>query len=422
MRTFKEKLVDWITLLDQWLSDPEDEVQLKEWSSNAEELAYPYEFSKKEQPYIDQIIELSILQLQRRIHATPSPSTVSQETIDALLSRKQTEQRTAAWYEQMATVISASELGNLFGSAYQRAQFVLSKTVPPPPRFQPLATPSDRMRPFDWGIRFEPVVKQIYEYKHGATIKELGRMHHQVDPRCTASPDGLIASCPAGIRKGRLLEIKCPVTREIDGTVPKDYYAQMQMQLHVTGLQQCDYVEAVFVSRYNQMPLKEGPVLYSGFFAVIRFAEPVVDPSVPTDHAAPLKTVQSQDFYYAYSPVNATSEWQPEMKEGEEMIEITPWKLSQWSEQLIMRNEDWWKGMQPHFEAFWSDVEKAKQGEFQVPDSTRPSKKQKTEKCMIQFRKDDVVCHLITPFSLSASAQITVHKLDEVIDEVMVDA
>ena len=408
MRTFKEKLVDWITLLDQWLSDPEDEVQLKEWSSNAEELAYPYEFSKKEQPYIDQIIELSIIQLQRRIRAAP-PSTVSQETINTLLSRKQTEQRTAAWYEQMSTVISASELGKLFGSARQRAEFVLSKTVPPPPRFQPLAIPSDRMNPFDWGIRFEPVVKQIYEYKHGVTIKELGRMHHQVDPRCTASPDGLISFCPAGLRTGRLLEIKCPVTREIDGTVPKDYYAQMQMQLHVTGLQQCDYVEAVFVSRYNQMPLKEGPVLYSGFFAVIRFAEPTA----------------GQDFYYAYSPVNATSEWLPDIKDGEEIIEITPWKLSQWSEQLIMRNEDWWKGMQPHFEAFWSDVEKAKQGEFQVPDSTRPSKKQKTEKCMIQFSKDDdIVCNLIKPFSLSASTTITVHKLDEVMtaNEVMTDA
>jgi putative phage-type endonuclease len=404
MRTFKEKLMDWITLLDQWLSDPEDEVQINEWIHTAEELAYAYEFSKKEQPYIDQIIELSVIQIRRRISAAPPPSTISQETIDALLSRKQTEQRTAAWYEQMATVISASELGNLFGSARQRAQFVLTKTVPPVPRFQPLATPSDYMSPFDWGIRFEPVVKQIYEHKHGVTIKELGRMHHQVDPRCTASPDGLIASCPNGLRTGRLLEIKCPVTREINGTVPKDYYAQMQMQLHVTGLQQCDYVEAVFISRYNQMPLKEGPTLYHGFFAVIRFADPVA----------------GQDFYYAYSPVNATSEWSPEIKDGEEIIEITPWKLSQWSEQLIMRNEDWWKGMQPHFQAFWSDVEKAKQGEFHVPDSTRPAKKQKTEKCMIQFRKDDdIVCNLITPFSRSASisSPITVHKLDEVMTD-----
>ena len=34
---------------------------------------------------------------------------------------------------------------------------------------------------------------------------------------------------------------------------------------------------------------------------------------------------------------------------------------------------------------------------------------------MIQFSKDDVVCHLITPFSLSTtiSSPITVHKLDE---------
>jgi hypothetical protein len=42
---------------------------------------------------------------------------------------------------------------------------------------------------------------------------------------------------------------------------------------------------------------------------------------------------------------------------------------------------------------------------------------------MIQFSKDDdIVCNLIKPFSLSASTTITVHKLDEVIDEVMVDA
>ena len=391
--------MDWITLLDQWLSDPEDEVQINEWIHAAEELAYAYEFSKKEQPYIDQIIELSVIQIRRRISATPPPSTVSQEVLDALLSRKQTEQRTAAWYEQMATVISASELGNLFGSERQRAQFVHSKTVPPAPRFQPLATPSDRMSPFDWGIRFEPVVKQIYEHKHGVTIKELGRMHHQDDPRCTASPDGLIASCPIGLRTGRLLEIKCPVSRKIDGTVPKNYYAQMQMQLHVTGLQQCDFVEAVFASRYNQQIPKDEPSDYSGYIAVIRFVDPTA----------------GQDFYYAYSPVHATSEWTPEIKDGEEIIEITPWRLSQWSEQLIMKNEDWWKGMQPLFQAFWSDVEKAKQGEFHVPESTRPTKKQKTEKCMIQFHKDETASNSIVPFFLSSSisSSITVNKLDE---------
>ena len=150
---------------------------------------------------------------------------------------------------------------------------VISKTVPYESRNQSLATLSSRMSAFDWGIRFEPVVKQIYEYKYGTTIKELGRLYHQTDKRCAASPDGLVYNCPKNERTGRLIEIKCPVTRIIDGKIPKDYYAQMQMQLHVTGLQLCDYVEAVFSSKYNNTPEREGVSLYNGFIAVIKYAE-----------------------------------------------------------------------------------------------------------------------------------------------------
>ena len=387
MRSFKEKLMDWITLLDQWLSEPEDEVQILEWIDSAEALAYSYEFTTKEQPYVDQIIEMSVLQLRRNMNATIR-TTITSDQIQALLGQKQTEQRTAAWYEQMCTVLSASELGNLFASARQRAKFVLSKTMSPVPRMQPLATPSDYMGPFDWGIRFEPVVKQIYEDMHKATIADLGRMHHPTDPRCTASPDGVITS---GSRMGRLIEIKCPVTREIDGTVPKDYYAQMQMQLHVTGLMECDYVEAVFSSRYNQFVMKEGPSRYEGWIAVIRYAEPKA----------------GQDFYYVYSPLYALPTWRPECQIDEEIIEITPWRLQQWSEQVIVKNEEWWKAMKPMMAVFWEDVEKAKQGEFVVPDSTRPAKKQKTEKCIIQFEKDEVRCSLFPK-----EPSIIVHKLE----------
>jgi hypothetical protein len=227
------------------------------------------------------------------------------------------------------------------------------------------------MSAFDWGIRFEPVVKQIYEYKYGVMIKELGRLSHQVDPRCTASPDGLIYNCPTNERTGRLIEIKCPVTREIDGSVPKDYYAQMQMQLHVTGLHLCEYVEAVFTSVYNQTSLREGPGQYNGFIAVIRYNEMKGD----------------QEFYYIYSPVNVELDWMPIV--DEEIVEIIPWRLHQWSEQLIKKSEEWWTSIQPALDSFWKDVEKAKQGAFTVPDSTRPSKKAKTETCLIQFHKMD---------------------------------
>jgi hypothetical protein len=371
---FKDKLKDLITLLETWLSDPEDGVQLENWIESAKIMVHSFEFTDMEEDCVHHILDLYIEQFKKKLEGKNTILTTDLPTIeylDDLIGRKQIEQRTPEWYKQMSEIISASELGNLFAAPRQRAKLVVSKTVPYPQRNQALAVCSDKMSAFDWGIRFEPVVKQIYEYKYGTTIKELGRLHHPTDPRCTASPDGLIYHCPKNERRGRLIEIKCPVTREIDGSVPKDYYAQMQMQLQVTGLKYCDYVEAKFVSPYNQIVHKDGPTLYHGWIALVRYEE----------------MNSNQEFYYIYSPVNATEDWKPIIKENEDIIEMIPWRLVQWSEQLIIRNEEWWTSLKPTIDAFWEDVEKARRGEFNIPESTRPSKKPKIEKCMIQFHK-----------------------------------
>jgi hypothetical protein len=236
------------------------------------------------------------------------------------------------------------------------------------------------MSAFDWGIRFEPVVKQIYIEKYQTTLLELGRLHHQVQPMCTASPDGLVYDCPKGQRTGRLIEIKCPVTRKIDGTIPKDYYTQMQMQLHVTGLKHCDYIEAEFASPYHTISPKEGPALYSGFIALLF----IRNPSCPD---APGR------FDYRYSPVNVSYDWEPMLDAHEEMVECIPWRLMKWNEQLVVRNDEWWVSLQPILRTFWEDVDRAKRGEFTIPDSTRPTKRAKTtqasHQCMIQFSRLD---------------------------------
>jgi putative phage-type endonuclease len=377
--SFQNKLKDLIELFENWLSDPEDGVQLEQWIDAADTLAYSFEFSDTEQQYVDRIIEMYEEQFKLKIEQEhkqsldTSKDIPTREFLDGLIGRNQTEQRTQEWYEQMTTIISASELGNLFASPRTRAKMVMAKTAPYVPRSQSLATTSDRMSAFDWGIRFEPAVKQIYEYKYGTTVKELGRLIHPTDTRCSASPDGLVYSCPKNERTGRLIEIKCPVTREVDGTVPKDYYAQMQMQLQVTGCKKCDYVEAVFSSKYNNIPERIGPGLYNGYIAVIRYAEMKGD----------------QEFYYNYSPINIDTDWVPTIGDGEELIEIIPWRLFQWSEQIITRNEEWWTSIKPIIDNFWNDVEKAKRGDFVVPESTRAAKKPKEEKCMILFKKLD---------------------------------
>ena len=382
-----KKVTEWLTLLENWLSPPDDQIQLQQWLDSANELAYSYEFTEEEELVIEQILDCYQIQFEQRLKQRQidrSTDIPTKEQLDDLVTRKQTEQRTDAWYRQISEIISASELGQLFAAPRQRAKLVLSKTVPYVPRNMPLAVYSDQMTAFDWGIRFEPVVKQIYIEKYGTELRELGRLHHPQHPTCTASPDGLVYHCPNGQRTGRLIEIKCPVTREIDGTIPKDYYAQMQMQLHVTGLQFCDYIEAEFASPYSRHSMKEGPTHYSGMIALIFQRDP-------------LSVDGAGQFEYRYGPVHSGSEWQPMLEDNEEVVEYIPWRLMKWSEQLVVRNEEWWISLQPTLKTFWEDVEKAKRGEFLIPESTRPSKRIKTlsastdslSDCLIQFTKLD---------------------------------
>ena len=302
--TFHDKLKDLIVLFENLLSNPQDETQLEQWKDSAEIIAYGFVFTDAEQDRVELIIDMYEEQLKKKIewHRNHcSVSTVPIAYLDELIGRKQLEQRTTAWYQQMATIISASELGKLHGSSRERAKLVISKTVPYPDRNQSLTSFSNKMSPFDWGIKFEPVVKQIYENKYGTTIKELGRLSHPTDPRCTASPDGLIYHCPLNQRTGRLIEIKCPVTREIkeNNPPPPDYYSQMQMQLQVTGLSICDYVEAGITSKYNNKNIEDIASPYSGFVALVRYAEPK----------------GNQEFYYVYSPLNVDNNWTPDIKQ-----------------------------------------------------------------------------------------------------------
>lgn len=375
MSIIPKRIKEIIQLLEDWLPTPCNQDELLHWLFNADQIVYTFELSEMEETYMDTILDMYEEQFAQVIQQQDTPI-IPIEYLDELLGRKQTEQRTEAWYKQMCTIISASELHHLFGSPYQRSNFVISKTQPYQRRQQDLAVSSSRMSAFDWGIRFEPVVKQIYEHKHGVTVKELGRLTHPVDPRCSASPDGLVYHCPANKKTGRLLEIKCPVTREIDGQIPKEYYHQMQMQLHVTGLVACGYIEAAFSSPYNNEHMKEGPALYAGFIALVRSA-----------------IIQAgQEYYYVYSPINCTDEWQPMLDGDDDIVEVIPWRLYQWSEQVVYKSEEWWQKTHPAIEEFWSDVEKCKRGEFIAIESTRPTKKLKAareEKCMIMFTRQD---------------------------------
>jgi putative phage-type endonuclease len=287
------------------------------------------------------------------IELEDTQETEGPEWLKDIFKRESIEQRTEDWYKQAATMITASEFNTILKPGRTRGHIVLSKVNPQPkPVSRPV--PSEMMTPFDWGIRFEPVIKQIYEYKYNSQILDVGRLVHRTDPRIGASPDGIVVSGP---KKGRLIEIKCPISREVGKGIPQDYYVQMQLQLEVTGADICDYVECRLRSLGGRKSANEPdkPLLSGIMWRVSKGTE---------------------DEKYIYGPISGTVDSEPMLEEDEHVLEVIPWELMEWVEIEVKRDPEWWKSVQPAINEFWKDVEMAHKGKFELPEAKRKTKKQ----------------------------------------------
>lgn len=152
--------------------------------------------------------------------------------VKKLLKIPKIEQKTPEWYAARNNLITASDFAQALGEGKfgTQAQLIEKKVF------------VDNQKPFvsnmffDWGNLFEPVANAIYAHMKNATVHEFGLLIHPRHAFLGASPDGITED-------GIMLEIKCPLKRKITGEIPKQYYYQIQGQLDVCGLQECDYFE-----------------------------------------------------------------------------------------------------------------------------------------------------------------------------------
>lgn len=293
--------------------------------------------------------------------------------IQRLLQTPQIEQRTDEWYQDALGLLSASQFNTILKSGRTRGHLVLQKAAKEPIDQSQRRTVvlTQDLNPFTWGIRFEPVVKQIYQSLTGTRVVDLGRLRHSTDSRMAASPDGLVVEGPS-IRLGRFVEFKAPVTRKILSIVPEDYGAQMQIQMEVGQVEECDYLEVKFESQYG---IKTSPVTI-----------PSTNPSLVEKwffgHIFVIGSLETYEpVRYEYSPLNDTT-WKPTLaSDNEVIVEIIPWWTTTWYMTTVGRSRQWFASVQPAIQAFWEDVEKAKQGTFELPASQR---KAKETVCLIQ--------------------------------------
>lgn len=261
----------------------------------------------------------------------------------------QIPQRSEEWYRNYSKVLTASEFSALFTNTKRRKDLVLSKATPPQEQVSNfrLACPTDEMNAIGWGIRFEPVVKQLLEYKDKCKLYEPGRLQHATNTHLAASPDAIVESSLHTEQVGRLIEIKCPYSRSIGGEIPSDYWIQMQIQMEVTDVDECEYIEVNLLSRraHQTEPLDLSGTTYQGVLYLIK---QTVEEGTP------------YELRYVYGEIGSTE--MPPIPEGFTCIERIPWGLKSWHRKLVHRDRAWYEGTKPWQEAFWNDVETVRQG------------------------------------------------------------
>jgi putative phage-type endonuclease len=156
-----------------------------------------------------------------------------------LLKLPKVEQKTEEWYKMRQNMITASDFAQALGDGKFGTvkQFYQKKC-------EPITTDdaaNSKTNPFfKWGNMFEPVAIDVYSHMNNVVVHNFGLLQHPKNDFFGASPDGI---SDVGI----MVEIKCPRKRKIDGDVPKQYYYQIQGQLDVCCLEECDYFECEFV-------------------------------------------------------------------------------------------------------------------------------------------------------------------------------
>lgn len=277
-----------------------------------------------------------------------------------LKSKPQIEQRSEEWYRNFQHVLTASEFSTLFSYNKKRADLITSKAFPrhEDSLFFRTACPTSEMSAFGWGIRFEPVVKQIFEYEQKCRIFEPGRIQHPTNTSLAASPDGIIEDAEDISLIGRLIEIKCPFSRKIGGEIPLEYWIQMQIQMEVTDVDECEYIEVEILSKKPKDTVHPdlSDCLLSGCLWLMK---QIVEEDMPFE------------YKYIFSPLDGV-EQQPHL-EGYECLERIPWGLKAYHRKLVHRDRAWYKSTLVWQENFWKDVEERK---------IKPTFTQSHEPCM----------------------------------------
>lgn len=249
------------------------------------------------------------------------------QQLEYLKSIPVVEQRSDEWFELRKNIITASDFAQAFGEAKfgTQKQFFQKKCGFEETQFD------SSLPPLKWGIMFEPVAARIYQNRFECELHDFGLIQHPRYNYFGASPDGITDY-------GIMVEIKCPYRRVITGEVPTQYFYQVQGQLDVCGLQECDYLECEFKCFEDK----------ESFFAS----------EIDTEHGIIIETSQGYNYspiVYCVKDMEALSTWLKKEQDSR-VIKTYYWKLSTLNIVRIYKNESFVKEKLEALGDIWNKV------------------------------------------------------------------
>lgn len=169
-----------------------------------------------------------------------------------------------------------------------------------------------------------------------------------------------------------MIEVKNVVSREITGTPKKDYYIQMQLQMEVCDLAECDFVETKFVEYDTEHEYFADETSEKGILLVF---------------------VEHEGFVYDYMPLRTPKHevepWLTQHMEGTPervWFKNVYWKLHTYSCVLVRRRPQWFQSVVQDMEQLWQTIlEERVSGQYVLRAAKKREVKEVEKKMDVQI-------------------------------------
>jgi putative phage-type endonuclease len=329
---------------------------------------------------------------------------IIERKIQSLREIPQPIQRTPEWYRFRWNLITASNAWKAFESQSTVNQLIYEKCQPL--KDLTLETIDEEVKMVNttttlhWGQKYEPLSVMIYERSYKSKVEDFGCIQHPVYKFIGASPDGIIVQSETG-RYGRMLEIKNIVNREINGIPKKEYWVQMQLQMEVCDLDECDFLETKFTEYPDHQTYRNDSTIsvFNGeeFNSYVTAKDGSYKGVIVHFHTS------SGTPHYEYMPLDLwtpsdISDWEDFIIQKYEsepykytFLKFIYWKLEKLSCVLVLRNKEWFKNNVGQLEKVWKIIEEERVTGY---EHRAPVKRTKKEQLPFKPYVNEETCFL----------------------------